>query len=318
MDDIEEAPVPVADPDPQPQQAQAPVPAAAPVSAPPSSPYQTMAVKNGSVDESVLEGQPQRVQDLVRAYANYQEKLPQGMAMSKPPFSQALALVPQYDKTWSQAQYDARADFLKKWESLAPGTSGAQITSGRKLIDHLGEYSDKANSLNNKLPTPLNYLIENAQQNNLLPGGGSKLTTLETTLHDLALEKERFYQGGSPHVSGVAGATAPFNQYRPVDEQQAAVKEELRMMGGQLGPLRDKYLETMGKNAPPILLDQQRKVLTRLGVDPDAVERGEFDPEAGKGVLGKLMIDGKPHTFPDQKSADAAKAELTAAGHKVQ
>lgn len=266
-----------------------PEPAADPQQAPPEPNWQAEAAQNGGVHEDALARYPEQIQTLARSLANYSIPLPTGSSLRSErghpnDWLQAIQAAKEYDPTFDEKQYQARQKFLNDWTSSKPGSTGGTIVSGNKLINHLGLYDDAATQLNNSgghlLSYPWNYVADRYAE---LSGGGDNPTTAANAMKDIRIatknisdEKGRFYKGGAPDVNSVRGNESLMTPYESAGQQHEGVREELKFMGGQMKPLRDAYIKTMGKNPPRMIGDDERAVLTKMGVDPDEVEKGKF------------------------------------------
>lgn len=216
----------------------APAPSPAPVAAPPQADLNAIDEKTGR-REAWLQSQPPGVQAYIKKIADY-EIDPRTSSLKGGHREQMLSAVAQYDPTYNQNDFGARAKAIKDFSS---GKQGDIVRSFDVAIDHLETLQKAADALKNG-----NYRVVNEIRNKWREQTGSELPT--------------DFKALVPIVSGEIAKAVVGSQNALADREElraglkaAASPEQLSgvitgykaLMAGQLKGLRKQYEETTGK-----------------------------------------------------------------------
>lgn len=250
--------------------------AAAPATAPAKAiDYDTIAAQNGARYPDALAKYPPMVQSYARQLADYTLKLPQGNAVSKLPWVSAIQAAKDYDPSFDMKQYEARQKLLDDFSAEKQGTTGGAIASANKVIGHLDQLSKSADALNNTSIKPLNWLVNETEKN---VTDDPRLNNYTTDAKMVADELTRFFRNSGGSEADIQSKLDSLDPNLGPANQKGAIREIVKLVGSQLGSLRDGYMKTMGKEpAQPLLGANAQAVLTKMGINPSDVEHGHYD-----------------------------------------
>ena len=307
-------------PFPKPQ-AQTQPPAIGPNDAIPFDDGDTDPKSTGYRNQAALSRYPPDVQSKARMLASYSIPYPQfqlGREAQKGGGAWTLALqaASELDPAFDAKQYPARESLMKKFTSMAGADNK---TAFNTAISHLDSLAESQKALKN-FSSPLLNAPVNAFESGVL--GDPRQGNVSAKAAAVADELTRAFRGTSGAEQEVQDWKKTVGGVNQSPDQQKGIRDTaVQLLAGRLRQLRQQYVDGMGR--PPewsFLTPDSRKILQKLGYNPDEVEAGKFGAAGGLGTAAgaALTIDGVPHTFPDQRAADAAKAELLKAGHRVQ
>lgn len=162
---------------------------------------------------------------------------------------QMLTLAHQYDPTYDENQYAARAAYLKNLQS---GTLSQGILSANKAISHLTSWSTALDQVGN------GNLGEfaNKIRNNLNAVGNPKIqtaiSTANTEANGVKDELAKFFKGtGATDVKSVDDWAKQLSTNLTPGDAKGTVQGAVTLMAGQIDAMQQQYASTMGQ--PPDL-----------------------------------------------------------------
>lgn len=284
--------------------------------------YDAIRAQSGATNDDALAKYSPTVQSLAKQLSDYTLKVPGGSALRPPTgvlpndWMTALVAAKEYDPTFDQKQYDARQKLLTNFGQLTPNTTGGTIASSNRIIGHIGELADAAKQLHNRSVEPWNYLANEIGQATDSDGGA--LNRYTTTQKAIADEATKFFRGSSGTEADIQSKLSNLSPSLGPVNQQVGMEALVGLMAPQLYNLREGYKKTMGRYpAQPLLTDEARGVLQKMGYDPDQIETKGV---ASKNGVSALIPGTQPATDWKTQAANAKAGDVIPLpnGHKVQ
>lgn len=166
----------------------------------------------------------------------------------------------QYDPSYDQAGYNAKAAAIKEFNAGGPSSPAGQITAGNTAIQHLHEMAEAAKRLK-ELPGFLHYVESRgipflsyaaaAMKNAALKGTpeGQALADFMTAANHYSEEVTKFYAGSGGSESERGRALANLDPAKSLPELLSAFKTEGNLMSGKINALQDRFKTAMGPKA---------------------------------------------------------------------
>lgn len=173
--------------------------------------------------------------------ANLSARIPAGQTTS--PRQQMIELAHQYDPTYDESQYAARAQYNK---SLQSGTLYQANLAANKAINHLTSFDQSVSELGN-LP---GWNWENAIKNIFAPlaGTSASLASAHTESTGVSSELAKFFKGtGASDVTSVEEWAKNLDVNNTPENQKGMVQAAVNLLEGQLSVMEQQYRNTMGK-----------------------------------------------------------------------
>lgn len=180
--------------------------------------------------------------------ANLSARIPAGGTTS--PRQQMIELAHQFDPTYDESQYAARAAYNK---SLQSGTIYQATLAANKSINHLISFDQNVKQLGNVG----GYNVENQALNMLAPfrGTSQALSTAKTEATGVSAELAKFFKGsGTSDVTSVAEWSKSLDVNNTPANQRGLVQGAVNLLSGQLNVMNQQYQQTMGKSPESSLL----------------------------------------------------------------
>jgi hypothetical protein len=196
----------------------------------------------------------------------------------------ALQAASEFDPAFDATRYDARRRAAVDFSSNNPNTAGGNITSLNTAIGHLDHYKQAVHALGN-WNIPLVGGLLNEAANAALQSSDPRIKAVDDAQTALAEELTRAFRGSGGSVSDIENWRKNLDRNAGEAVQQGSADEAVRLMASRIRNLRQSYIATVGR--PPdmqFLRPDSRKILQKLGYDPDAVESGEFGAAGGVGT----------------------------------
>jgi hypothetical protein len=188
----------------------------------------------------------------VKSAANYTLDPSQFASMRTDARQKFIEQVLQYDPSFDQAQYKARAAYIKNLDS---GAMSQGILSANKSINHLITFADTVASLNNSSFSSTANAVGNTIEkpfNNKLQQNLKEANTESTGLKD---ELAKFFKGtGTTDVKSIDDWGKALDVNATPSEQKGTVQGALNLLAGQLDVMNQQYKSTMGKDPSNIIL----------------------------------------------------------------
>jgi hypothetical protein len=233
----------------------APAPAAAP------------AAGEGVTGEEYLKTLKPEERDVIRKIANY-ETDPRLLARGGPGHAAAvMSAVAQYDPTYDQALYPARAAAYKEFFAGGNASPAGQITAGNTAIQHLGrlsELSDKIGGTNDAwvLNEPINKLNEYLLKKQDNPD----LRAYKTAMDRFTEEATKFYRASGGSEADINRAISNMTAGQSPAARTAAIREEAGLMQSKINALSDRLKNALGpklwekaaKENPELVITQNK------------------------------------------------------------
>lgn len=183
------------------------------------------------------------VQTQVKALAEGRMQFPSGMALQKPYWQQMISSVAQYDPTFNQSDYNARA---KTRAAFTSGKQAQNIASYNTAIDHLAQLDDAITNLGN---TPLSWVNAPAQTlGNLVgdPHTKSAIATFNTKKGAAATELVNAFRGSGGAEADIQYWLKQLNQADSPDALHSVTQSAAHLLGSRITALQDEYNTGMG------------------------------------------------------------------------
>lgn len=165
---------------------------------------------------------------------------------------QAVSLAQMYDPTYSDANFAARASYIKGLASTGQGTVGGAINSANKAINHLTAFVTSMAALPNGGSSKLNA-VDNALTLN--QGVRQTLGTAKTEGLGVADELAKFFKGtGSTDVASIDDWKSQLSTSASPADVKGLTQGAITLLAGQLDTLSEQYQTTMGKAPTSTLL----------------------------------------------------------------
>lgn len=179
----------------------------------------------------------------VQALADGREQFPSGFALTKPYWQQMMSAVAQYDPSFNQADFNARA---KTRASFTSGPNASNITSYNTTIGHLDRLNDSINGLKNT-GFPMWNAVSQATQS----AAGNQPT--QAALAQFNTDKGAASSELVKALRGSGGAEADIQYWQRRFDQadspaalHSAVREAANLLGSRIDALTDQYNTGMG------------------------------------------------------------------------
>lgn len=212
-----------------------------------------------------------------------------------------MALAHQYDPTFDESQYDARAKYNNNYTSGPLMQTRNAINTG---IFHLNELKNVTDALHNKQFTgPLGLWtkkynsIENLIKDN---SGDPNVAAFNNVVTKVATELAKIYKGtASPTTVEIEDERRNMGLDSSPAQMDAVMQTSLELLSGKLTALRDDYQGTMGK-APPnnIIQGQARDAIRDLQKKGINFDLNKVDPQTNWKDINEYADD-----HPDKETA---------------
>lgn len=161
---------------------------------------------------------------------------------------QMLTLAHQYDPTFDENQYAARAAYL---ENLQSGNLSTAITSANKSIIHLTQFANDVGQLGNGGVSSFGNSIGNALKK-VTYGSGYQEDYQQAVTESSGVKDElaKFFKGsGSTDIKSIDDWSKNLDVNATPGQQRGTVQGAINLLSGQLDTLNEQYKSTMGR--PP-------------------------------------------------------------------
>jgi len=211
-----------------------------------------------------LSGLPQELATLVKGIANYDinpSAIPtrqyKGVGGLTQP--QVLALVAQYDPTFSQSDYNVRQAYKKSLASNTSGSLGGAINSANKSTNHLVAFVNDMNKLADTGYSSANWALRNTLGQ--LPAFGRQtLISASTEGLGVADELAKFFKGtGVTDVQSIQDWKNRLSTSATDADVKGLVQGAVTLLAGQLETLSEQYQRTMGKPPDDLLIGESAR-----------------------------------------------------------
>lgn len=231
----------------------------------------------------------------VQALADGRMQFPSGFALTKPFWQQMIAAVGQYDPTFNQSDYNARA------KTRAQFTSGAQaknVTSYNTAIGHLEQMDKSIDELGN---TPFEWWNKAAQwvgRQTGDPHTQAAVADFTAAKGALASELTTAFRGSSGAVADVDYWQKQLDQAESPTALRQTVRRAAGLLSSRIDALNESYNTGMGTSnqTAPGLSPRAAVALAKLqGLQAPAAAGGAHTPpQVGQVVRGFRYNGGDP------------------------
>lgn len=243
----------------------------------PTVPLNSDGTPNTQAQQSFLQTIPKAYQATVEGIADYSINPATLTAASK---TALLSWAAQYDPTYDQASYAARADYLSNLQS---GTMSQGVLSGNKAIAHISALATSLTALGNTntggllgFINPLKNTVESTFSS-VQQGKVSNANTVATGVKD---ELAKFFKGtGSSDVTSVEDWGNNINTDMSPADQKGSIQGALTLMSGQLSTMMAQYQSTMGKPAPLSTFLQPQTIATMSSLRNQGYDFGDLNSD---------------------------------------
>lgn len=186
---------------------------------------------------------PPNIATQVEALADGRMQFPSGFALSKPYWQKMVSLVAQYDPTFNQSDYNARA---KTRTAFTSGQEGRNVTSYNTTIGHLEQMDHAIDELGN---TPFSWWNAPAQwvgQNVGNAGTQAAIANFNTVKGAVTSELVKSLRGSGGAEADIQYWQKRFDQADSPVALHTAVREAANLLGSRIEALTDQYNTGMG------------------------------------------------------------------------
>jgi len=247
----------------------------------------------GVSGDEFLKSLPPHQQRLVKSVAEYKTDIKQVSSLRGDQRQKLAMMVLQYDPTFDMTQDQSRAALAKDFRT---GKAANNIRSLNTAIGHLDSFEKASTALNNT-----SWQIINRSKNWLNEQTGDpNIVLVQEKANAVETELATVFKGMGATDQEIKEWRRNFSAAQSPAQFKAIVGGAIELMGSRLDAMRYQYENGMGKPKDfEILSDTSRKILTRLGVDPDMLEPPLATPaEAEQGDWFDSVIQ-RQQRFPD-------------------
>ena len=236
--------------------------------------------------DEFLKTLPIQAQEQVKALSEGRLSFPTGAAMRSPYAQNLVAMVSQYDPQFDAINYGARAATRKDFTS---GKASDSINAVNTVMQHLSEYLDAGNDLNNSSLRPLNYVMNGIQD----ATGDPRLTKFNTTRNAVIDEVEKAYRGSGGSQAGIEAWKENMTSSQSPAQIAASGTQLVKLLEGKMEALGDQYTKGMGvaRTGLELLSPKAQAVYNRV------IPNGMRTPIASPVPGAALNYDPKTGTF---------------------
>lgn len=214
------------------------------------------AARAGKTGDEFLATLPPETAALVKRLADYKIN-PATLSIRGGHRERLLGLVSQYDPTYDQAFYPARAAAIKEFTAGGVSSPAGQITAGNTAIQHAGELSDAVEEMKNvpgllaragNAGTPFLSYASNRLKNASVLGTaeGQALTKFLLARQHFSEELTKFYAGSAGSEAERERVLSVLDQAKSLPELRAAINTEAELISGKVNALQDRWKIAMG------------------------------------------------------------------------
>lgn len=281
----------------------------------------------GLSGDDLLRALPPGDAALVQKVANYEIPISGFGGMDAKTRQRILPLVSMYKPEFDATQYATRAALRKDFTS---GKAAANIRSLNTAVSHLDSLKKAGDELDNG-PLQLWNRIANA---GLTAVGDPRVTRFENAATAVEGELATVFKGTAGTDQEIKQWRQNISAIQSPEQIDGGVKQVVELLGGRLQALRDQYEKGIGEvGGFTILSPKSREILSKIGVDPNSLEKptgvgaapsggGPSGLPAGGTLLkGKMLVidraTGQPGVI-SEKFFDPKKYQKMEEGKPVQ
>lgn len=179
----------------------------------------------------------------VKALAEGRQQFPSGMALTKPYWQQMLTAVGQYDPTFNQSDYGARA---KTRASFTSGPNAANITAFNTAIGHLEHLDSTIDALGNTGLPWLNGPLQAAKVNTANSAEQQAIKDFNGARGAAASELTKAFRGAGGAEADVQYWLKQFNQADSQHALHQSVRTAASLLQSRIDSMQDSYNTGMG------------------------------------------------------------------------
>lgn len=225
--------------------------------------------------DDALKGLDGPTASLVKKIANY-EINPQSLSTKGGHRERFLGLVAQYDPTYDQSQYNARASVKKDFES---GAASKNIRSLNTAIGHLADLKEAADGLRNS-PYQLWNQIANK---GLTATGDPRVTKFNTAANAVESELAALFKGTGATDQEIKAWREQLSAADSPAQLHTAIDTLLGLMSSRMNALDSQYTVGMGKPRDFKIINEKSKgILMKLGGEGGRMLEGDMTELAPK------------------------------------
>lgn len=186
---------------------------------------------------------PPNIATQVEALADGRMQFPSGYALTKPFWQKMVSLVAQYDPTFNQSDYNARA---KTRSAFTSGQEGRNVASYNTAIGHLEQMDHAVDELSN---TPFSWVNAPAQWIGQNVGDAhtqAAIANFNTVKGAVTSELVKSLRGSGGAEADIQYWQKRFDQADSPVALHTAVREAANLLGSRIEALTDQYNTGMG------------------------------------------------------------------------
>lgn len=238
----------------------------------------------GVTGEAAVKDLPSDLKNLVRGIASGAVDITK-VTSQRGGQRQAMAeLVMRFDPTWSTAVAPARAATVKDFTS---GKAANNVRSINTAVKHLASLETAAEQLQNAPIQVLNRI----KNFGLQQVGDSRVTNFKNAATAVESEMANVFKGTGATDQEIKAWRENINAAQSPEQMKQAITTMIELMAGRLSALSDQYLKGTGRTPDfRILSEESRKILRKLGHNPDELEAA-VSAVATPGAKGRVITD---------------------------
>ncbi len=228
------------------------------------------------VNPKILEGLSPANAAVVKGLAEYRLSVPAGAARRSKYWQDAIQKAMEYDPSFDEKMYPTRQRMMIAYSQ---GKQGQSITSLNTAIGHLDRLLDNGEKLHNS-----QYQIVNWGRNLERKWSGDKrVTAFGTDLTAVTNELATVFKGMGATDQEISAWRKDIDSSSSWPQiKEGFTNEAVKLMGGRLEPMAQRYEVTMGK--PLRILDPKSAlILKRHGIDPSTIDSTYTGQPSGGG-----------------------------------
>lgn len=243
-------------------------------------PQGTIQPITGNTIEERLNSAPKQFRATLKAMLEGRAEALKGFSLRSPMGQNLMRLANDVDPSFDATTFSQRMGAHK--DLLGGGAGYKALQAASTSISHLGRLADQVPTVSGAaLPFVGSYLNAGINAAESPFTGGP--TAYRDTLGHLAEETTRLYRGTGGNEADIERTLKNLSENRSTTEKMAGIENTVHLIYGRVQSQTDAYNKAMGTDFPPghFLSPSARKVIAKLGYDPDSGEKIAAPAEGG-------------------------------------
>ena len=253
--------------------------------------------------DDYLKSLPSSDATIVKALAEGRKSFPTSFALKTPYWRNMLQQVANYDPSFDEVNYQARA---KTRSDFSSGTSAKNITSFNTAIGHMGTLYDAADKLDNSTFRTYNT-VKNWVKSET---GAPEVNNFKIAAQAVSDELERAFRGTGGNLHEIQQWQERLSSSNSPAQLKDAVKTGVELLRSRIDAVNEQYKRGMGTTADvtSLLNPKALETLKKLPGGGDIAGKSDKKEPEAKGEEKKSASGKSPYPdHPDAKQADDGK-----------